>query len=270
MVANGSHGAGRLMRGNPVKDTLAAGDCALGTMVFEFFTPGMARIMAAAGAEFALFDTEHSGAGIETIKAQMSYAAGTSCLPMVRVPGTDYPYIAAALDAGALGIMAPMVETADQARHLVACTRYPPSGRRGAAFGVAHDDYRGGPVVEKIAAANARTLVIAMIETAPGVRNVAEIAAVPGVDVLWLGHFDLTNSMDIPGQFDHPDYLGAVRQITSAAGRNGRACGVMVADEGWAERYLGMDFRMMAYSLDHLLFQSALARGIAAMRGMIG
>ena len=165
--------------------------------------------------------------------------------------------------------MAPMVESAEQAELLVSCTRYPPAGRRGAAFGVAHDDYRAGPVAEKMAAADARTLVIAMIETARGVAAVEQVAAVPGVDVLWLGHFDLTNSMGIPGQFDHPDYLDAVRRIVDAARRQGLACGVMATDEGWAQRYLSLGFRMVAYGLDHLLFQSALAQGITAMRGMV-
>jgi 2-keto-3-deoxy-L-rhamnonate aldolase RhmA len=257
------------MRSNPVKTRLATGGHAFGTMVFEFFTPGIARIMDAAGAEFALFDMEHSGVGIETIKAQMSYAVGTNCVPMVRVPNIEYHHIAAALDAGALGIMAPMIDCAEQAAHLVACTRYPPAGRRGAAFGVAHDDYRGGSVAEKVIAANARTLVIAMVETASGVENVDQIAAVPGVDVIWLGHFDLTNSMGIPGQFEHADYLAAVRRIVEAAGRNGLACGFMAADDVWAKRYLEMGFRIIAYGLDHLIFQSALARGIETMRGMV-
>ena len=223
--------------------------------------------MAAAGAEFAVFDMEHSGIGIETIKQQMSFARFTTCAPFVRVPTITYPAIAAALDAGALGIMAPMVESAAQAELLVASTRYPPNGIRGAAFGVAHDDFEGGAVADKIAAANARNLVIAMIETAAGVANVAAIAAVPGIDVLWLGHFDLTNSLGIPGQFDHPDYLDGVRGILAAAARHGLAAGMMAADEDWARRYLAMGFRIVAYGLDHQVYQAALARGIGAMRG---
>lgn len=260
---------GLTMRTNPIRATLAAGGHAFGTMVFEFFTPGMAQIMATAGAGFAIFDTEHSGAGIETVKAQMSFARFTSCMPLVRTGSIDYHRIAATLDAGALGIMAPMVETAEQAEFLVSCTRYPPQGRRGAAFGVAHDDYLGGSVPEKIQTANQRTLVIALIETVAGVENVESIAAVPGVDVLWLGHFDLTNSMGIPGEFEHPRFKAAVAQIVAAADRHGKATGMMVADEDWARRYLAQGFRMIAYGLDHMLFQSALSRGIAAMRGMV-
>ncbi len=256
------------MRRNPLKERLAGGGRVFGTMVFEFFTPGMPQIMAASGAEFAIFDTEHSGIGIETIKQQMSYARFTACAPLVRVGAHDAHAIAVSLDAGALGIMAPMVETREQAEFLVACTRYPPAGRRGAAFGVAHDDYSGGDVATKVAVANDRTMVIALIETVTGLENVEAIAAVPGIDVLWLGHFDLTNSMGIPGAFDHPDFKQAVTRIVGAADRHGRAAGMMVADDDWARRFIGQGFRMIAYGLDHMLFQSALSRGIAVMRGM--
>ncbi len=117
---------------------------------------------------------------------------------MVRVPRGEYHFIARALDVGAMGVMVPMVGSADEAAHIVACTRYPPQGRRGAAFGFAHDDYEGGDVAAKIAALHARTMVIPQIETVDGLANVEAIAAVPDVDALWLGHFDLTNFMGIP------------------------------------------------------------------------
>ena len=123
-----------------------------GTLVFEFFTPGIAQLCKAAGADFILYDMEHSGASIETIKQQCSYCRGLDIAPLVRVPVTEYHFIARALDAGAHGIMIPMVESVEQARHAVACTRYPQEGRRGAAFGAAHDDYLPGAPVDKIAA----------------------------------------------------------------------------------------------------------------------
>src|SRR4029079_10104615 len=94
---------------------------------------------------------------------------------------------------------------------IVTCSRCRPAGRRGAAFNVAgHDDYSDGDVPGKIAQANARTMVIALVETAVGIENVDAIAAVDGIDVVWLGHFDLTNFMGIPGQFDHPELHAAV------------------------------------------------------------
>ncbi len=147
------------MRPNPLKPRLAAGGTAFGTMAFEFFTPGYPAICAAAGAEFILYDMEHSGVGFETMKAQFALCHGAGVVPLVRVPAPDYHFIARALDIGAMGVMLPMVETADEARAIVSCTRYPPAGRRGAAFNVApHDDYASGAVADKMAAAHARTL----------------------------------------------------------------------------------------------------------------
>jgi 2-keto-3-deoxy-L-rhamnonate aldolase RhmA len=254
------------MRENPVKQRLAEGGPAFGTMVFEFFTPGIAQIVKAAGAEFVLYDMEHSGAGIDTIKAQMATCRGLGIVPMVRVPTTQYQFIARVLDAGALGIMVPMVESVAQARDIVSFTRYPPHGVRGAGFGMAHDDYEPGPVGEKIATANARTLVIAQIETAKGAEVADEIAAIDGIDVLWLGHFDLTNFMGIPGQFTHPDYLAAVDRIVAAATRYGKIAGFMATDEVWARDYFAKGFRIMAYGLDSLLLQQSLSRGLGVLR----
>lgn len=254
------------MRENPLKQRLADGGYAFGTMVFEFFTPGIAQIVHAAGAEFVLYDMEHSGVGIEVIKQQMATCRGIGIVPLVRVPATEYHFIARTLDAGAMGIMVPMVESAEQARAIVAMTRYPPRGRRGAAFGVAHDDYEAGPVAAKITAAMARTLVIAQIETAKGADAVEEIAAVDGIDVIWLGHFDLTNFLGIPGEFNNAKYLAAVEQIVAAARRHGKSAGFMPVDEKWARDYLAKGFRMMAYGMDLMMLQHELSHGLAVMR----
>lgn len=254
------------MRQSTVKKSLAAGGRAFGSMVFEFFTPGMPRILANAGAEFALYCMEHTGTGFEALKPQFSLCRALGVVPLVRVPGTEYDFIARALDCGALGVMVPLVDDAEQARFIVSCTRYPPEGRRGAAFGFAHDDYQGGDVIEKMRMIHARTLVIAMIETARGLQNVEAIAAVPGIDVLWLGHFDLTNFLAIPGNFSHPRYRDAVKRIVAAAQKNGKAAGYMAADEALGSEYLGHGFRMIATGTDQGMLQAAIQRNIGAWR----
>jgi 2-dehydro-3-deoxyglucarate aldolase/4-hydroxy-2-oxoheptanedioate aldolase len=254
------------LRDNPVKAMLAAGHRALGAMVFEFFTPGMPQICANAGARFVMFDMEHTGLGFETLKIQCALCRGIGVVPMTRVPRGEYHFIARALDVGALGVMVPMVGTADEAAHIVSCARYPPQGRRGAAFGFAHDDYQGGNVGEKIAAIHARTLLIAQIETVEGLGNVEAIAAVPGIDVLWLGHFDLTNSMGIPGMFEHPDYLDAVARIVAACNRERKVAAFLATDERSSRAALARGFRMLAYGVDHLLLQDALRAGLAILR----
>ncbi|MCC6197899.1 MAG: hypothetical protein IT518_25890 [Burkholderiales bacterium] len=236
-------------------------------MVFEFFSPGIPQICRNAGAQFVLYDMEHTGLSFETLKTQFALCRGLDVVPMARVPRGEYHFIARALDVGAMGVMVPMVNTAEEAAHIVACTRYPPEGRRGAAFGFAHDDYQGGDVAAKIAAIHERTLVIPQIETAEGLRNVEAIAAVPGVDILWLGHFDLTNFLGIPGQFRHPQYLAGVARIVAACERHGKAAAFLAADEAWAREYKAYGFRVYAYGVDHVLLQNALRQGLDFLKG---
>ena len=255
-----------LMRPNPVRANLQSGGNVYGTMAFEFFSPGLMAILAEAGADFVLLDTEHSGVGIETIKAQLAACRGLGIVPMVRVPGCHYHLIAPVLDAGAMGIMVPMVETAAQAQQIASWCRYRPQGVRGVAFGMPHDDYGGGDVVQKLREANERTLVIALIETAPGIANAEAIMAVEGLDIGWLGHFDLTNSMGIPGQFDHPDFLAAVDRLVAACRVHGKPAGILAGSVEIAEAWRARGFGIFAYGTDISLLQQSLRDGLARLR----
>src|SRR5262249_42557641 len=151
-------------------------------------------------------------------------------VPMARVPATQYHLIARVLDVGVMGIMAPMVESEEQARLILASAKYPPVGRRGAAFGIAHDDFKSdGDILATMRSANDEVLLIPQTGPAAGLENVERIAAVDGIDVLWIGHFDLTNSLGIPGQFDHPRYVAAVERVLTAGRQRGKAAGFMAA-----------------------------------------
>jgi 2-dehydro-3-deoxyglucarate aldolase/4-hydroxy-2-oxoheptanedioate aldolase len=264
------------MRHNPVKHTLRAGQKSLGHMVFEFSTTGIARIVATTGAEFVIYDMEHTGWSMETIRMLLATsrsdnggpAEGDAAapVPMVRVPATEYHFLARVLDMGAMGLMVPMVESVEQARLIVNSTKYPPAGRRGAAFVISHDDFRAGDAVGKMRSANEEILLIAQIETARGLENVEAIAAVDGIDVLWVGHNDLTNSMGIPGQFDHARYLDAIARILDASRRHGKAAGIMATSVAIGKSALSQGFRMLAYGGDLWLYQQAVRDGLAALR----
>jgi 2-keto-3-deoxy-L-rhamnonate aldolase RhmA len=254
------------MRMNSVKQKLCGGGVSIGTFMFEFNTPGIGPIAAEAGAEFAIFDMEHSGWSVETIRMLVATTRSTAMIPMVRVPATEYHFIARVLDAGAMGVMVPMVESAAQAEAIVAAAKYPPGGRRGAAFGVAHDDYTGGDLVEKINSANKEVLLIALIETVAGVRNADAIAAVPGIDVLWIGHFDLTNSLGIPGQFDHPEFKASMASVLEVCGRHGKVPGILAGDTVGGKKLLDQGFRMLAYGGDLWLYQAAVRQGVSALQ----
>jgi 2-dehydro-3-deoxyglucarate aldolase/4-hydroxy-2-oxoheptanedioate aldolase len=246
-----------------LRTRVLAGRPVMGSMLFELYAPGIPQMLSLAGCEYVIYDMEHTGASLETVKAQVAACRGLAIAPMVRVPRGDYHFLARALDIGCEGVMIPMVESAEQARAIAEATHYPPVGRRGAAFGFAHDHYEPGTPAEKIAAAHARTLVIAQIETEHGLENVEAIAATPGIDVLWVGHFDLTNFLGIPGQFDHPTYKAALKRIVAAGRAHGKGLGYMAASQDLAREYIAHGFNMIAAGTDQGIL-------IAGVRGIIG
>lgn len=242
----------------------------VGHFIVEFATPGIGHILKNAGCDFVLFDTEHSGFHNETIKNAVRYFEAARLPAIVRVPSKEYHHIARALDMGAEGIMVPMVNDAEEAESLVSSMKYVPRGGRGVALGVAHDNYLQGPVMEKLAAANARSTLFAQIETAEGVENAEAIAAVDGVDCLWVGHFDLSSSLGIPGQFDHPDFKGAIERTIKAARKHGKAAGRLVPDVKQGVELFGEGFDFICYSGDVWVLQSALAAAVADIRSGAG
>ncbi len=254
------------MRSNPVKRVLAAGGVSVGTMMMEFSTTGIGRIAAAAGAEFAVFDMEHTGWSTETVRMLMATSRAADLVPMVRVPAMQYHFVARVLDVGAMGVVVPMVSDADQARALADAARYPPAGRRGVAFGVAHDDYRIGDLGEAMQTANDEVFVVAQIETAGGVAEVEAIAAVEGIDALWIGQYDLSASLGIPGRFDHPEFRQAARRVRDACRKFGKAAVLGSGDPEVLKAGPADGFQMLVYLADVWIYQQALARGLSAVR----
>jgi 2-keto-3-deoxy-L-rhamnonate aldolase RhmA len=167
---------------------------------------------------------------------------------------------------GAEGVMLPMVGSAAEARKILDCMKYYPDGARGVALQVAHDDYRAGPVKDKLAAANRRTTLFAQIETADGVKSADAIAALPGVDCLWVGHFDLSVSLGIPGDFDHPKFKKAIERVIAATRKHRKALGRLVptVEQGVAFNRDGFDF--ICYSGDVWVLHNALAEAVGRLR----
>jgi 2-keto-3-deoxy-L-rhamnonate aldolase RhmA len=254
------------MRDNPIKKRLAGGETVFGTMAFEFASPGLAPVVANAGADFILLDMEHSGWSFETIKSRIALAHGAGLAPFVNPPGDEFSLITRCLDLGAFGVMVPVVESRAQAEAIVQATRYPPLGRRGSAFGVAHTEYRSENVPALIAAADARTMVIVKIETAKGVANADEIMAVPGVDVGFVGHTDLSVSLGRPADFDHPGFIAARDSVLAACQRHGKAAGCLVPSPEAGRAWIARGFRFVAYLGDIWLLGGALRSGIESMK----
>ena len=254
------------MASNRLKVMTRSKEAKLGHFIVEFATPGIGHIMKAAGCDFALFDLEHSGFGFETVKSAIRYFEAADVAPIVRVPSKEYHHIARACDMGAEGIMIPMVGNAQEAKAIVECMKYFPMGKRGVALGVAHDNYSGGSVPEKLAGANERTTLFCQVETAEGAENADAIAAVEGVDCLWVGHFDLSVSLGIPGEFDSPKFLDAIAKTAAATKKHGKSLGRLVptTDLGIALYKQGFDF--CCYSGDVWVLRDALTQAIGKLR----
>ena len=256
------------MRDNRVKQTLAAGGVSVGTMNIEFATTGIGRMMAEAGAEFCVFDMEHSGWSMETIRQVIATSRCADLVPFVRVPTTQYHLISRALDVGAMGIVIPLVGSAEQARLAVECAMYP-RGQTRLRFAVSRR-LPGGDLTAKMRHTNDNVCVIAQIETEEGLNNVEAIAATPGIDALWIGQFDLTTSLGIPGQFDHPKFLDATKRVIAACYKHNIAATLAVMDPDQLAAGPENGFRLLVYAADLWIYQQALRRCFRTIRDKIG
>jgi 2-keto-3-deoxy-L-rhamnonate aldolase RhmA len=249
-----------------LKDWSGSPGLKLGHFIVEFVSPGIGHIVKAAGMDFVLLDMEHSGFSFETIKSAIRYFEAADVAVIVRVPAQDYHMLARACDVGAEGIMAPMVGTKAQAQAIIEAIKYHPDGKRGVALGVGHDNYRVAPVADALANANRRTTFFCLIETAEGAENAEEIAALPHVDCLWVGHFDLSTSLGVPGQFDHPTFTAAMDKIVKAAKKHGKSLGRLVPNTEQGINFYKQGFDFCCYSGDAWVLRDALAQAAQTIR----
>ena len=254
------------MAGPGLKEMAGTRSAKLGHFVVEFATPGIGHILKSAGCDFVLFDLEHSGFGFETVKSAIRYFEAADLPAIVRVPSREYHHIARAMDMGAEGLMLPMVGNPDEVRHIVNSMKYHPVGRRGVALQVAHDAYRPGAVADKFVAANRRTTLFCQIETAEGVENADAMAAIDGVDCLWVGHFDLSVSLGIPGQFDHPTFRAAIEKTAAATRKHNKSLGRLVPTVEQGKEIFSQGFDFICYSGDVWVLHNALAEAIGQLR----
>ncbi|MDP1841500.1 MAG: aldolase/citrate lyase family protein, partial [Reyranella sp.] len=164
----------------------------IGTFLFEFTTPGIGQILKAAGADYAVLDMEHTGFSFDTVRSVVRYLQAADLPLVVRVPSQARHHISRALDTGADGVMVPIVSSVEQAKAVLDAAKYWPDGTRGVALGLAHERFamRTEPLLPRFAEQNARTAIILQVEDPRGASAADEIASMPGVDMLWLGHND--------------------------------------------------------------------------------
>jgi 2-dehydro-3-deoxyglucarate aldolase/4-hydroxy-2-oxoheptanedioate aldolase len=240
----------------------------VGTFLFEFATPGIGQILKAAGADFAVLDMEHTGFSFDTVRQVVRYCQAAALPLVVRVPSQQRHHISRALDTGADGVMVPIVSSVEQAKAVLDAAKYWPHGTRGVALGLGHERFamRSEPLVPRFAEQNARTCIILQVEDPRGAAAADEIAALPGVDMLWLGHNDLSVALGEPGAFDHPDFGQAEQATIAAAKKHGKAVGRLSVDARQGAAFAAMGYDFVAIAGDVWLLQQAFAAGIATVR----
>jgi 4-hydroxy-2-oxoheptanedioate aldolase len=187
-------------------------------------SPALVEMCGHAGFDFVIVDNEHGPAGIESTEHMLRAARGAGIIPVVR---TLEPDILRILDIGASAIQVPQVNTAEQARRIVAAAKYPPVGNRGAAFSTRAAGYGFFGGEPHVRASNEGTSVIVMAETRTAIDNIDEIVAVPGVDAVFFGPNDLSFSLGFPGQMQHPEVVAAIEHGVARALAAGVAPGVL-------------------------------------------
>jgi 2-keto-3-deoxy-L-rhamnonate aldolase RhmA len=224
-----------------------------------------AEVAGQSGFDWVAIDLEHGSGNRHELLLQLQALESTLTAPVVRIAWNDPVRFKRVLDLGPSGVMVPYVQSAEEAGKAVAAMRYPPAGVRGVAvmnracnFGPGFEDY--------FKAANSGLLTVIQIETKAAVRCVDEIAAVDGVDVLFVGPMDLSVSLGIIGQFDHPDFRAALSRVVNACRRCGKIAGIILSSEGEIQRAVGDGFTFIALSSDG----GILVNGMRRMVGSFG
>jgi 4-hydroxy-2-oxoheptanedioate aldolase len=234
---------------------LAGGQATVGTFVGAA-SPVAAEACAAAGVDWLVLDLEHGSGGEEQVRDAVPAAGAYGVPTLVRVESAARIRIGRALDVGAAGVMLPRLDTVAEVREAVRHLRYPPAGDRGVA--TYNRACRFGLDPGALARAGDEVLGVVQVESASAVEQVDQIAAIDGVDVLFVGPQDLSHNLGVPGDLRAPSYLAAVERVRAAAARHGKAPGLLVRDgataaarqaEGWTFVAIGSDTTLLAAAI---------------------
>lgn len=220
-----------------------------------------------AGFDGILIDMEHSSLDLDTTSQLCLAALYAGITPLVRAPSKDAFFVSRILDGGALGVIVPHVQSAQDARDIVAAAKFPPVGRRSAATGLPHYQFRSVPAAAANPAANAATLVVPMIETRAALARAGEIAAVDGVDALLVGTNDLTADMGIPGAYEDARVAAAYERVIAAGRRAGKPVGVggLQARLDLVEKFCAMGARWAMAAANGSLLLAGATEAASAM-----
>jgi 4-hydroxy-2-oxoheptanedioate aldolase len=256
------------MRDNYVRTKALAGKPTIGNFL-GLGSPNVAELMAHAGYDWLVIETEHNGLDAAEVQHMLMAMNGTNAIPIVRIPSTNPVYIQRALDLGGMGIVVPMVKTAEEARAIVSATRYPPEGTRG--FGPLRASHYTYDNADYFTRANEHVLITLIIETKEALDNLEEIALVPGIDVLFIGPADLSIALGkSPLDPASAELEAALNRALEVGRKTGKAVGYGTSSPEGLEKLISQGFTWIVYGPDYWLIKSAIQPGMERFRKLVG
>ncbi len=253
---------------NPIRQALLDRKPTFGTWI-QIGHPAVAEVLANAGYDWIAADCEHTDIDVEGFTQLARGMHGRGAVPMVRVRENDTLFIRQVLDAGAQGVIVPLVNNPDDAAKAVAAAKYPPAGVRGFCFSRMND--YGNRFDEYVRDANDSVAVVVMIESKEAVETIDEILAVEGVDGTFIGPYDLSGSYGIPGQTSDPIVVDACKRVAEACKRAGKAAGshVVLPTPENIQSAIDDGFTFIGLGVDTVFLNDASAQALKTARGMV-
>jgi len=258
------------MRANRTRQLLKDGKIALGCGLGQLRSAEIPVMYAAAGLDWVFIDCEHGCYTIETVQDLVRSSLQTTITPIVRVADLQYSLVARVLDMGAEGIIFPRVESPDKLAEAVSWTKYPPTGIRGFGLGAPQVGYEAKSFTEITKHLNEQTLVVSQVETKRAVECCDEMASVPGVDVLLVGPSDLSISLGVAGEFEHPKLIEAIETVIGSCQRNHCWTAIQVRSPELAKMWMAKGIQLIGCGNDSGLLWNTmnnLGKDLRAARG---
>lgn len=249
-----------------IKKKLQNGELVLGTIISEVRNPNIAYLLTQCGFDFFILDNEHGSYNPETVSDIIAAARGAGISVIVRIPEITRECILKPLDAGAAGLLVPMVNTAEEAKEVIRHSKYPEMGSRGAAIRRPHNLYAKVNAAEYLKQANENTFIAVQAETTQALENIDEIASVEGVDCIFVGPFDLSISLGIPGQINHPAEVDSIGKVAEACQRHNKTAGILMFDQELLLMWIRKGFRFTVYSSDISMLADAAAKAVKELK----
>jgi len=245
-----------LRKKNQLKNQLKNGETCIGTWSV-IPSASAANIMGAAGFDFVIIDCEHGPATMETAEQMIRALESESCTPLIRVPSAHGPTILRALEIGSHGIVVPQIETVEQAKNVINAAKYRPIGNRGMSVFTRSSGYFAIDEKNRTNIENEETIVILLVEGEEGIASLDHICNLDQIDVIYIGTYDLSQSLGVPDDVDSPIVTNAVEKCVKKIRDNGIAAGVLAQSEEDIEKWIDIGVQFIPYMVDCGIFFQA-------------